>query len=50
MVRDMSGDTAVGAVLLGLAYFAVLMMVVLEHPRPGGRRGRHRRDQPEGAR
>ena len=42
-------DTAVGAVLLGLAYFAVLMLVVLECPWPGGRRGRHRRDQPEGA-
>ena len=38
-----------GAVLLGLAHFAVLMLVVLECPRPG-RRGRHRRDQPEGAR
>lgn len=42
-------DTAVGAVLLGLAYFAVLMLVVLERPWPG-RRGRHRRDQPEEAR
>lgn len=38
-----------GAVLLGLAYFAVLMVVALERPRPG-RQGRHRRDQPEGAR
>ncbi|MGH3903631.1 MAG: hypothetical protein ACRDTE_05485 [Pseudonocardiaceae bacterium] len=44
----MSGDTVVGPVLLGLASFAVLMVVVLERPRPG-RRGRHRRDQPEGA-
>lgn len=37
-----------GAVLLGLAYFAVLMIVVLECPRPGTQ-SRHRRDQPEGA-
>ncbi|MGH4025215.1 MAG: hypothetical protein ACRDRV_11620 [Pseudonocardiaceae bacterium] len=46
----MSGGTVVGAVLVGLAYFAVLMLVVLEHPPAGSRRGRHRRDQPEGAR
>ncbi len=41
-------DEVVGVALLGLAYFAVLMVVALERPRPG-RRGRHRRDQPEGA-
>lgn len=40
---------SVGAVLLGLAYFAVLMVVVLERSRPG-RQGRHRRDLPVGAR
>ena len=43
------GRNSVSVVLLGLAYFAVLMMVVLDRPRPG-RRGRHRRDQPEGVR
>ena len=32
------------AVLLGLAYVVVLMMVILERPRPR-RQGRHRRDQ-----
>lgn len=43
-------DNVVGVVLLGLAYFAMLMLVALERPRPDRRRGRHRRDQPEGAR
>ena len=43
-------DSVVGVVLLGLVYFAMLMLVALEPPQPHRRRGRHRRDQPEGAR
>ena len=49
MVRDVNSDTVMGAVLAGLAYFAALMLVVLERPRPA-MRGRHLRDQPEWAR
>lgn len=42
------GDHVVWAVLLGFAYFVLLLAVAMERPRPGGRGG-HRRDLPEGA-
>jgi len=45
----MSGGAVAGVVILTLLYFGVLVVVVLERPRPGGR-ARHRRDRSEGAR